>query len=325
VTTSAASASSLGQPIVAVTGASGFLGRHITAALNESGYEVRRLSRLPARGDEIALPSPGAPEDAFREAVRDASFVVHCAAMNNDARAPEPALLEASNVVLPATLARAAAAEGVGRFVFLSSTRAVAGASDSLLIDEMTEARPRCAYGRSKRAAEIAVLATAGSADGFRPIVLRLPPVYGHGMRGNLALLMRIARSGWPLPIAGIKGKRSLVSANSVASAVMVLLGAGQPAGEIYLAADDRPASPADIVRAFRRGFGLEPKLYSVPDLILGLAAKSLGRGEMWQNLTGSQLCDSTALIAEGWTPAPDSFAALEALAAEIKASESPE
>jgi UDP-glucose 4-epimerase len=324
VTASAVSDSGHGQPFVAVTGASGFLGRHIAAALADAGYGVRRLSRRPASSDNIALPSPNAPEDAFREAVRGAPLVVHCAAMNNDARA-EPALLEASNVVLPAKLARAAAAEGVRRFVFLSSTRAVAGAADSVVIDEMTEPRPRCAYGRSKRAAEVAVLATAGLTDGFTPIVLRLPPVYGRGMRGNLALLMRIARSGWPLPIAGIKGKRSLVSTNSVASAVKVLLDAEQLAGDIYVAADDRPASPADIVRAFRRGFGLEPKLYSVPDFILGLTAKSLGKGEMWQNLTGSQLCDSTALIAEGWTPAPDSFAALQALAAEIKASESQE
>ena len=310
-------------PLVAVTGAGGFLGRHIVGMLSQSGFAVRRLSRQPASDGIVALPSPEAPEASFRAAVRGAAFVVHCAAMNNDTRNPDPALLEASNVELSAKLARAAAAEGVRRFIFLSSTRAVAGPADSLVIDEMTEPKPRCAYGCSKRAAEIAVLGSTGPGHGFSPIVLRLPPAYGHGMRGNLALLMRLARSGWPLPIGGIRGKRSLVSARSVGSAVAVLLGADKLAKDTYVAADDRPASPAEIVRAFRRGFGLEPRLFPIPDFVLRLAAASLGKSETLHNLAVSQLCDSKALVAEGWTPAPDSFAGLEALAAEIRASES--
>jgi UDP-glucose 4-epimerase len=308
---------------VAITGASGFVGRHIAERLASAGYPVVHLSRQPGNSSGLRLPSPEAPIESFRAAVRGAAFVVHCAAMNNDIRDPDPALMHASNVVLPAKLARAASAEGVRRFVFLSSTRAVAGASDSVLIDEATEPNPRCAYGRSKRAAEIEVLGSADHANGFHPVVLRLPPVFGHGMRGNLALLLRIARSGWQLPIAGIKGKRSLVSAQSAASATAVLLGAARLGGDTYVAADDRPASAPDIVRAFRRGFGLEPKLYPVPDIILRLAATAVGKGQAWESLAGSQLCDSTALIAEGWTPAPDSFAALEALAREIKAAES--
>lgn len=314
---------SSGAPLVAVTGASGFLGRHIAGILSQSGYAVRRLSREPANDGTAALPLPDAPDEAFRPSVRGAAFVVHCAAMNNDAPNPERALLQASNVELPSKLARAAAAEGVRRFIFLSSTRAVAGAGDSLVIDETTEPNPHCAYGRSKRAAEIALLDSTGPAHGFSPIVLRLPPAYGHGMRGNLALLMRLARSGWPLPIAGISGRRSLVSARSVASAVAVLLGADKLARDIYVAADDQPASPADIVRAFRRGFGLEPRLFPVPDFVLRLAAAAVGKSETLHNLAVSQLCDSRALVAEGWTPAPDSFAGLEALAAEIRASES--
>jgi UDP-glucose 4-epimerase len=309
---------------VAITGASGFLGRHIVERLVSAGYSVVPLSRQPANMSGVRLPSPEAPIEAFRAAVRGAAFVVHCAAMNNDIRNPDPALLNASNVVLPAKLALASAAEGVRFFVFLSSTRAVAGATDSVLIDEATEAKPRCAYGRSKRAAEIEVLGSADAANGFHPVILRLPPVFGRGMRGNLALLLRIARSGWPLPIAGIRGKRSLVSAHSAASAIAVLLGAARLGGDTYVAADDRPASAADIVRAFRRGFELEPRLYPVPDFVLRLAASAVGKGQAWESLAGSQLCDSTALIAEGWTPAPDSFAALEALARDIRAAESP-
>ena len=92
------------------------------------------------------------------------------------------------NQLATAELARAAAAAGVRRFVFMSSMRAQAGAAADQPLTEADAPRPTDAYGRSKLAAEAAVRAA-----GVPYTILRPALVYGPGAKGNLASLMRLA------------------------------------------------------------------------------------------------------------------------------------
>jgi UDP-glucose 4-epimerase len=275
---------------------------------------VSAFSRTPAPGsDTLLLPIAEASSAAFREAVRGLEAVVHCAAQNNDDPAGAQGLVSA-NVVLTERLAAAAAEEGVARFVYLSSIRAVADPGVDIAIGDDSVAAPTESYGRSKLGGEMVALAAAR--PGFLPLVLRLPPVYGEGMRGNLGLLLRLAGTRAPLPLAGLSGRRSLVSAEAVARAVATLLTISKPARSIYLASDPVPVTVPDIVAALRRGFGRRPGLFALPHTFLRAGAALAGRGDAWAGLAASQTCDPTSLIAAGWTPEPDSLAGLERLAA---------
>lgn len=250
----------------------------------------------------------------FREAVRGLAAIVHCAAQNNDGPSDAQGL-ESSNAVLTERLATAAAEEGVLRFVYLSSIRAVADPGIDIAIGDDTVPAPTHPYGRSKRNGELAVLAAAR--PGFLPLVLRLPPVYGAGMRGNLGLLLRLARTPAPLPLAGLSGRRSLISAEAAARAVATLLTIPGPARSTYLAADVAPVAVPEIVAAFRQGLGRRAGLFSVPETLLKAGAALARRGDAWDGLAASQTCDPASLIAEGWAPDPDSLAGLERLAAQ--------
>lgn len=264
----------------------------------------------------MALPPPDAPLQAFREAVRGRHAIVHCAALNNDRPADAQALV-ASNVELTRRLADAAAREGVARFVYVSSIRAVADPGIDIAIGDDTQPRPTQPYGRSKLDGEMAALAAARPS--FRPLVLRLPPVYGAGMRGNLGLLLRLAQTPVPLPLAGLSGRRSLVSAEAAARAVATLVTIPLPARSTYIASDLAPVTLPDIVAAFRRGLGRSPGLFAVPDALLKTVAALAGRSETFAGLTASQTCDPAALVAEGWAPEPDSLAGLARLAASLR------
>ncbi len=306
---------------VGITGASGFLGSHVARHLSSLGFVIHPLSRSSARpADARLLPSPDAPEADFRAAVRGLDAIVHCAALNNDRPADAQALV-ASNVELTGRIAEAAAREGAARFVYLSSIRAVADPGIDVTINDETVPAPSLPYGRSKRDGELAVLAVA--APGFTPLVLRLPPVYGAGMRGNLGLLMRLARTPAPLPLGGLRGRRSLISSQAAARAIETLLTAETPERSIYLASDAAPVSIPDILAAFRRGLGGPPRLFTVPEAFLATAATLAGRGDDWAALTASQTCNPASLVAEGWTPDPDSLAGLERLAAAVRVPES--
>src|SRR2546430_8267737 len=118
-------------------------------------------------------------------------------------------------------LARAARRAGAKRFVFLSSIRAQSGPTAEEVLTEELAPRPTDAYGRSKLAAE------QGLADlDLDWVALRLVLVYGPGVSGNMARLIRLARSPFPLPLGGVSARRSLLSLANLAAAVDCVLAA---------------------------------------------------------------------------------------------------
>ncbi|RUU05338.1 NAD-dependent epimerase/dehydratase family protein [Mesorhizobium sp. USDA-HM6] len=303
---------------VLVTGATGFIGRKVVVRLQGAGFDIRVASRRPERlsaaDHAVLLPGIDAPDEAFLALMRDVTHVVHCAALNNDRSASE-ADYQAANAMLTGRLAKAAATSISGRFVYLSSIRAVAGPRFSGTVDEATPPSPQCAYGRSKREGEIRMLEALRLARRAGATALRLPPVYGEGMKGNLRGLMRLADTALPLPAGALKGVRSLLASETAAGAVLHLLSRPGPLRPAYVAGNATPLAMSEIITAFRQGFGRPRRLLPVPAAPLRLAATLLGKQAAWQALSATQVCDPSLLASEGWTPEADTFDRLRDLA----------
>ncbi|RVA25459.1 NAD-dependent epimerase/dehydratase family protein, partial [Mesorhizobium sp. M7D.F.Ca.US.004.03.1.1] len=281
---------------VLVTGATGFIGRLVVQHLREAGAELRLASRHPETfglaDGAVLMPNFDAPAAAFLALTRDVTHVVHCAGLNNDQGDVSEDDYRAANVELSARLAHAAAAQASGRFIHLSSIRAVIGARVSATIDENTPPAPQCVYGRSKREGEIKVLDAYASHGRSDAAVLRLPPAYGSGMKGNLATLMRLADTALPLPTGALTGIRSLMSREATARAVSHLLSHSGPLRPIYVGADVPPVTVEAIIAAFRKGFGRPRRLMTVPAGLIRPAASGLGKRAFWDSLTATQICD---------------------------------
>jgi nucleoside-diphosphate-sugar epimerase len=118
-------------------------------------------------------------------------------------------------------LARAARRAGAKRFVFLSSIRAQCGPTSDTVLTEAVEPRPTDAYGKSKLAAE------RGLAElDLDWVSLRAVLVYGPGVKGNMAQLMRLARSPFPLPLGSLGARRSLLALENLSAAIEAVLAA---------------------------------------------------------------------------------------------------
>src|SRR5437879_1942453 len=111
-----------GRPIVLVTGASGFVGRHLVPLLARNGWAVRRAVRSPSSSrDEVVIESIGLTTD-WRAALTDAEAVVHLAArVHHPHEEYATALYRSVNVDGTLHLARCAAEAGVRQFIFVST------------------------------------------------------------------------------------------------------------------------------------------------------------------------------------------------------------
>jgi len=288
---------------VLVTGASGFIGKRIVAALAKAGWQVRAAARDPSliaavRGVQpVAMPDLAARAD-WPFLLEGVTHVVHLAGIAHAPGSLPDKVYTRINTEAVGELADAARGR-IERLVFMSSVRAQAGLSADHPITELDAPAPTDTYGRAKLEGE-RLIAESGVAF----TVLRPAVVYGRGVKGNIAALATLARTPMPLPFAGLANRRSLLALDNLASAVALVLDAKRAANETFLVADQEPISVADLVGAMREGLGRAPHLIKVPSGAVKRILKTLGKEADWERVSGEFIVDASKLRRIGWTPA---------------------
>jgi nucleoside-diphosphate-sugar epimerase len=237
--------------IIALTGATGFLGGHALAAFTSAGHQVRALTRRPQAEQTGVTWVAGALDrpEALAQLVTSADAVVHVAGVVN---APDAAGFAAGNPVGTQAMIDAAQAAGVQSFIHISSL-AVREPGLSL-------------YGASKLEAERVVRDSALDWQVVRP-----PAIYGPGDMDNLELF-RLAKKGMmPLPPPG---RLSLIYAADLAALILAMVERGK-AGSCY-EADDGVAngwSHRDYAQAIAAAVGANPWIFSMPAALVRAGA----------------------------------------------------
>jgi nucleoside-diphosphate-sugar epimerase len=254
------------SPTVAVTGVTGFIGRHVTADLVARGIEVRGVVRP---GSPRGVPGGAAivrvPLDrtALAEAFAGADAVVHLAGLVN---ALDPAAYSAVNVEGTREVARAAAAAGA-RLVQISSLAAAGPAPATAPRSEDDAPSPRTPYGRSKLEGERLVMATPG----LRWIILRPAVVYGPGDRAMLPLFKCAERGLLPL-VGRPDAAYTFVHVSDVVRAIGAAI-AATIEGQIVFVGHPRPVTAREILETVRRSVGRPAIIVRVPQVITRVAA----------------------------------------------------
>jgi nucleoside-diphosphate-sugar epimerase len=300
------------KPLVALTGATGFIGQYLLNELPKRGYRLRVLLRRPTMlptGCASAVIGDLAKPYNMAEALADVDAVIHSAGIASTMSGLPEDDYRLFNTEATVKFARAAERARVKRFVFLSSIRAQSGPTAEGVLTEEREPRPTDAYGRSKLAAEQGLAETA-----LDWVALRLALVYGPGVEGNVARLIKLARSPYPLPLAGLKDEHSLLALDNLVEAVDKVLAAPQPLKRPLIVADPKPLTLGAIIAAMRQGLGRRPALFYVPKPLLKSALRAAGHVEGYEPLFGSLIADPAALARLNWVPPVETAAGLAAL-----------
>src|SRR6266851_4746441 len=295
------SSSAVNKPLIALTGATGFIGQFLLRELPRRGYRLRILLRrpsvMPMESASAVVGDLARPQN-MAAALADVGAVIHSAGIAHAMSGVPEDDYRMLNTEATIRLARAAQRAGVKRFIFLSSIRAQCGPTAEQVLTETLPPQPTDAYGRSKLAAE------QGLAQlDLDWVALRLTLVYGPEVKGNMEELVRLARSRYPLPFARLTAKRSLLSVDNLVTAIETVLAVPQRLQRAFIVADPEPLTIAEMVANLRRGLGRRPGLVPVPPRLLELGLRAAGRGEIYQRLAGSLVADPSALMGIGWTP----------------------
>jgi len=318
----------LKKPVL-VTGASGFIGRHLVQRLIERGCRVSCLVRATSRIDELRsagvqlITGDVTDQAGMGRALEtsQAGVVFHLAGLLKALRTDDFVRVNAGGVE---SVAGACARRADPPVLVVVSTLAAAGPSarDRPRV-EGDSPTPVSAYGRSKLAAD---LAAAKYAAGVPICIVRPPIVFGPGDRGTLQMFRPIARWGIHVVPGRGEGRFSLIHVADLVEGLLLAAekgerldpGAAPGQGVYFMAAEDDPTY-AELGAAMATALG--KKRATVVRLprplmrLVGLSGDAMGRIRRrpgWVNsdkiaeaLAGSWTCSSVkARTHLGWSPA---------------------
>ncbi|MCG5526036.1 NAD-dependent epimerase/dehydratase family protein [Ectothiorhodospira haloalkaliphila] len=309
---------------IAVTGATGWIGAALVAALAEHGRPVRPLARsgMSVAGVPVTLIEDIGPQTRWEAVLRGVDTVVHAAArvhvpVSRNAEGEARAAFDRVNADGSARLAAEAARLGVRRLVYLSSVK-VHGESTPRDAPARADPAPSLPmpddpYGRSKWRAERA-LADVATRTGLEVVVIRPPLVYGPGVGANFQRLVRWVERGRPLPLARVDNRRSLVALDNLVDLILRCIDHPAAPGGTFLVSDGEDVSTPELVRRIARAAGVPARLWPVPVGMLSGAARLFGRADQAARLLENLQVDISATRERlGWHPVVSMATALEA------------
>jgi len=243
---------------VLVTGATGFIGKHLTERLLASGHRVTTVVR--AEADASALPggvevARGDVRDylSVERAVAGCDTVFHLAAKTEALELPKAAIWSV-NVEGTASIARACVRHRIKRLVFASSVGVYGRAIDNLSINETTQPRPDSPYGESKLMSE-RILLSHHERDGLPVVIARISTVLGPGARAWRPFFQSVASGRFRCIGAG-RNHHHTADVADIADGLLLCATVPNVEGRTYVLAGGEPVQLREFARLVAGEFG---------------------------------------------------------------------
>ena len=248
---------------ILVTGGTGFIGSYLVDNLSNLGANVTVLTRHNAKTD-----SPSSYNYYFGDITKSDSLSGCCKNIDIIVHMAGSAHVEQKNkgthlrVSLTGTknILQEALREDVTSVIYISSIK-VMGTNKTKCLDEADQENPDDEYGRARLDAEKIILKW-GAEHSVKTSVLRLPLVYGPGVKGNIKNLLTHATSGKSFPLPIVRNNRSMVYIGDVVQAIYCIISSNKSGNKKYIVTDDQSYSTTDLTKALGEMTGKVTKIH---------------------------------------------------------------
>ncbi|MGV8964537.1 MAG: NAD-dependent epimerase/dehydratase family protein, partial [Candidatus Saccharimonadaceae bacterium] len=245
---------------IGLTGSTGFVGMNLSTHLKENGLELQVISR-----DQLM--------DISLTDVIDCNVIVHLAGKAHDLKkSSDPKEYYKVNFELTKNLFDVFLKSKATKFIFISSVKASADSMEGPLTEEFIP-NPKTDYGKSKLMAEEYIEKQSLPA-GKSYFILRPCMIHGPKNKGNLNLLYKVVKKGFPYPLASFENKRSFLSISNLNLIIEKIIKNDGISSGVYNVSDDIPLSTNEVIEIIADAAGLQPKLWKVPSGLISFIAK---------------------------------------------------
>jgi len=274
---------------ILVTGATGFVGKHLCEHLEGCGHTVVRIGRSGTPSIDLAR------ENIPNDLLTDVDVVVHLAA-SKAGSAVDPKGEQTKDIA--ARVAVSVNRSEVKRLIHLSSIAA------RLAEENDRSKRP---YGVQKLAAEHAL---ADGLNNCQIVTLRPPVIYGEGATGPFGTLLKFVQRGLPLPLANASEPRTYLSIVNLCALLSQMVEAGDPVwkkadGLIFEPNDGRKVGTRDLAEMLGKSMEIETRVFWLPQSVIRSLGLITGKGDQVAAVFGPLQCREEPSLEEyfGWEP----------------------
>lgn len=306
---------------IVVTGASGYIGSRLCSKLIVCGFDVTGIMRSPSaqlhkaiKQVTIDITNP----EGLEQALFGQDVVIHLAGLAHQTKSQtgdEFARYQAINTKATLDVAKMALAANVKHFIYFSSIHVNGKNSNNGRFTVDSVPQPQGPYAVSKLKAEVELQELAGSTD-MTLTIIRPTLVYGPNAPGNMKKLLRIVKSGCPLPLAGLDNRKSFIALENLISFVLAILGNREKAKGLFLLADNEIVSTTDLIDALAKGMNKRPFMFRLPDHARDMLNRIPGiSGPLDQLCSSLEVDNSHARKELDWNPVVQTRAGLRKMA----------
>ena len=294
---------------IAVSGASGFIGRALIAKLIKEGHQVFGLVRNKITCYDPIYYKNILVEDISKNIVFDEKIKIdilyHLAAKTHSKSNNYKEYYDV-NVLGLKSLLNILKPLKIKKIIMLSSIKVNGEGflNNDNYYSEMSKNNPLDNYGISKLEAEN-LLKTFCIGNNINFVILRPPLVYGAGVKGNLKKLMYYIDKNIPLPIIKTANNRSLISLRNLVSALIIVALNDNANSQTYLVSDDLPISVENLYKNI--AIIMKKKLFLIKfySLFFKILLWPFGKAKLVEKISSSLIIDNAKIKKDTeWRPA---------------------
>ncbi|MDA9799988.1 NAD-dependent epimerase/dehydratase family protein [Gammaproteobacteria bacterium] len=291
--------------MILLTGSTGFIGSFLCNFFNINNIQFKSTSRSDNSQPNNFKIDLNEHTD-LHDLLKNTDVVIHTAAKAHAMDQLEPHHLNEYrkiNTLATINLARQSIKSNVKKFIFLSTIK-VNGEYTKVneCFSERSNPNPIGPYALSKYEAEEGLIKIFSNSK-VELIILRIPLVYGPGVKGNLKSLAKAINFFLPLPFKSIQNKRSLLSIYNLADIILSIINHSGALRQLYLLSDNKAISLPELISSIGLSISRKPLLFYIPSSYLEFIFNAIGKNDQFKKLSENLQIDNSLIKKDlNWT-----------------------